>query len=92
VDFWVPGQPGLQSEFQDSRGYTKKPCLKKAKQTNKQTEKKQTKQKNLKRRKEKGIKKEIYTETENNSNNNMLKLLNFCTGVLYHQNLWLYTF
>ena len=30
------GQPGLQSEFQDSQGYTKKPCLEKPK-TNKQT-------------------------------------------------------
>jgi hypothetical protein len=28
-DFWVRGQPGLQSEFQDSQGYTEKPCLKK---------------------------------------------------------------
>ena len=37
VDFWVPGQPGLQSEFQDSQGYTEKPCLEKPKQTNKQT-------------------------------------------------------
>jgi hypothetical protein len=27
VDFWVWGQPGLQSEFQDSQGYTEKPCL-----------------------------------------------------------------
>jgi hypothetical protein len=25
VDFWVRGQPGLQSEFQDSQGYTEKP-------------------------------------------------------------------
>jgi hypothetical protein len=33
VDFWVWGQPGLQSEFQDSQGYTEKPYLK---QTNKQ--------------------------------------------------------
>jgi hypothetical protein len=32
------GQPGLQSEFQDSQGYTEKPCLEK--QTNKQTNKK----------------------------------------------------
>jgi hypothetical protein len=24
---WVPGQPGLQREFQDSPGYTEKPCL-----------------------------------------------------------------
>jgi hypothetical protein len=29
ADFWVPGQPGLQSEFQDSQGYTEKPCLEK---------------------------------------------------------------
>jgi hypothetical protein len=29
--FWVQGQPGLQSEFQDSQGYTEKPCLKKKK-------------------------------------------------------------
>jgi hypothetical protein len=30
------GQPGLQSEFQDSQGYTEKPCLEKPKpQTNK---------------------------------------------------------
>jgi hypothetical protein len=29
VNFWVRGQPGLQSEFQDSQGYTGKPCLKK---------------------------------------------------------------
>jgi hypothetical protein len=35
------GQPGLQSEFQDSQGYTEKPCLKKQKQTNKKV--KQTK-------------------------------------------------
>jgi hypothetical protein len=25
------GQPGLQTEFQDSQGYTEKPCLKKQK-------------------------------------------------------------
>ena len=31
ADFWVWGQPGLQSEFQDSQGYTEKPCLKKKK-------------------------------------------------------------
>jgi hypothetical protein len=41
ADFWVRGQPGLQSEFQDSQGYTEKPCLEKTKQkTNKQTNKK----------------------------------------------------
>jgi hypothetical protein len=32
VDFWVRGQPGLQSEFQDSQGYTEKPCLEKEKE------------------------------------------------------------
>jgi hypothetical protein len=31
ADFWVLGQPGLQSEFQDSQGYKEKPCLKKTK-------------------------------------------------------------
>jgi hypothetical protein len=25
--FWIRGQPSLQSEFQDSQGYTEKPCL-----------------------------------------------------------------
>jgi hypothetical protein len=41
VDFWVRGQPGLQSEFQDSHGYTEKSCLEKTKQTNKQKNQKQ---------------------------------------------------
>jgi hypothetical protein len=40
ADFEVQGQPGLQSEFQDSQGYTEKPCLEK---TNKQTNKKEYK-------------------------------------------------
>jgi hypothetical protein len=31
VDFCVRGQPDLQSEFQDSQGYTEKPCLGKKK-------------------------------------------------------------
>jgi hypothetical protein len=31
ADFWVRGQPGLQSEFQDSQGYTEKSCLGKTK-------------------------------------------------------------
>jgi hypothetical protein len=38
VDFWVRGEPGLQSEFQDSQGYTEKPCLK---ETNKQNHQQQ---------------------------------------------------
>jgi hypothetical protein len=29
------GQPGLQSEFQDSQGYTEKPCLRKKKKKKK---------------------------------------------------------
>jgi hypothetical protein len=32
ADLWV-----LQSEFQDSQGYTEKPCLEKQQKTNKQT-------------------------------------------------------
>jgi hypothetical protein len=32
---WVWGQSGLQSEFQDSQGYTEKPCLKKQKEKKK---------------------------------------------------------
>jgi hypothetical protein len=35
ADFWVRGQPGLQSEFQDSQGYTEKPCLEKKKKKKK---------------------------------------------------------
>ena len=34
-DFWVWGQPDLQSAFQDSLGYTEKPCLKKQNKTKK---------------------------------------------------------
>jgi hypothetical protein len=40
MNFWVRGQPVLQSEYQDSQGYTeKKTCLKEQKQN--QTNKKQ---------------------------------------------------
>ena len=35
VDFWVRGQPGLQSEFQDSQGYTEKPWKQKIKEQGK---------------------------------------------------------
>ena len=31
TDLWVQGQSSLQSEFQDSQGYTEKPCLEKPK-------------------------------------------------------------
>jgi hypothetical protein len=40
ADFWVRGQPGLQSEFQDSQGYTEKRCLKKPKNQKKKKKKK----------------------------------------------------
>jgi hypothetical protein len=43
ADFWVRGQPGLQSEFQDSQGYTEKPCLEKPKQKQKQKQNKKKK-------------------------------------------------
>jgi hypothetical protein len=33
------GQPCLQSEFQDSQGYTEKPCLKKTKKKRKKEKK-----------------------------------------------------
>jgi hypothetical protein len=36
ADFGVRGQPGLQSEFQDSQGYTEKPCLEKTKKNKKE--------------------------------------------------------
>jgi hypothetical protein len=45
VDFWVWGQPGLQNEFQDSQGYTEKPCLEKPKKKKKNQKKKQRKKK-----------------------------------------------
>jgi hypothetical protein len=38
VDFRVRGQPGLQREFQDSQGYTEKPCLEKTKKKKKKKE------------------------------------------------------
>jgi hypothetical protein len=47
-NFWVRGQPDLQSEFQDSQDYTEKPCLEKTKQNkNKKTKAKTKKTKNL---------------------------------------------
>ena len=41
ADFWVWGEPGLQSEFLDSQGYTEKRCLEKPQQQ--QNKNKQTK-------------------------------------------------
>jgi hypothetical protein len=39
ANFWVRGQPGLQSEFQDSQDYTEKSCLKKPNQKRKKKKK-----------------------------------------------------
>ena len=48
ANFWVRGQPGLQSEFQDSQSYTEKSCLEKTKkQTNKNKQKQNTKKTNF---------------------------------------------
>ena len=38
----VPSQPGLQSEFWDSQGYTEKPCLEKNQKQKKEKKKKST--------------------------------------------------
>jgi hypothetical protein len=55
ADFWVRGQPGLQSEFQDSQGYTKKPVLKKQK-----TKKQQQQKRNKKKKATQGLYKTIH--------------------------------
>jgi hypothetical protein len=49
ADFWVQGQPSLHSEFQDSQGYTEKPCLEK----NQKTKEKKRKEKKRKEKKRK---------------------------------------
>jgi hypothetical protein len=55
ADFQVQGQPGLQSEFQDSQGYTEKPSLEKARSDTalKKKEKKRKEKKKRKRKKKK---------------------------------------
>jgi hypothetical protein len=50
ANFRVLGQPGLQSEFQDSQGYTEKPCLKKQNKTKTKTNKNKQKPKKKKKR------------------------------------------
>ena len=45
ADLRVQGQPGLQGEFQDSQGYTEKPCLEKTTPPKKKPKKNKTKQK-----------------------------------------------
>ena len=46
-DFWVRGQPGLESEFQDSQGYTEKPGLKTNKQERKEKKERKDKTRHL---------------------------------------------
>jgi hypothetical protein len=58
ADFWVRGQPGLQSEFQDSLGYTEKPCLEKPKNIKKIKNKWNKKKERKEGRKEEGRKEE----------------------------------
>jgi hypothetical protein len=48
VHFWVPSQAGLQSEFQNSQGYTEKPCLKKQNKTTATTKQKNSTNKQTK--------------------------------------------
>ena len=42
AEFWVQGQPGIHSEFQDSQTYTEKPCLETKQNKTKQNKNKQT--------------------------------------------------
>jgi hypothetical protein len=42
ADFWVRGHPGLQSELQDSQGYTEKSCLETLSPQTKQNKQQQT--------------------------------------------------
>ena len=51
-DFRVPGQPGLQTEFQDSQGYTEKPCLEKPKGREREKMKKKEKEKEREKERE----------------------------------------
>jgi hypothetical protein len=41
---WVQGLPGLESKFQDSQGYTEKPCPEKKQNKTKQKKNQETKQ------------------------------------------------
>jgi hypothetical protein len=61
ADFRVRGQPGLQSEFQDSQGYTDKPCLEKPNQTKQNKKTKQTNKKKNKKKKRKKKEKKYAT-------------------------------
>jgi hypothetical protein len=70
ADLWVRGQPGLQSYFQGSQGYTEKPCLEKPK-PKKQKTNKQTKKQNKKQNKTKNpqVKHIVRNETKSRDGN-----------------------
>jgi hypothetical protein len=57
VDFWVRSQPGLQSEFQGSQGYTEKPCLEKQ---NKTTKKRRKGRKRREKKRREGITGKVF--------------------------------
>jgi hypothetical protein len=52
TDFCVRSQPGLESEFQDSQGYTEQPCLKNKTKQNKTNKTKQKQQKKKTKKKD----------------------------------------
>jgi hypothetical protein len=56
ADFWVWGQPGLQSEFQDSQGYTEKFCLENKTKTKTKTKQKEKKTNNTHTHRESEVK------------------------------------
>jgi hypothetical protein len=55
ADFSVQGHPGLQSEFQDSQGYTEKPCLKNKNKNKNPKKKKGGKEGKIKKKQEKNV-------------------------------------
>jgi hypothetical protein len=59
ANFYVQGQPGLQSKFHDSQGNTEKSCLRKKEKRKERKEKKRKE----KKRKEKIVKKPEGTES-----------------------------
>jgi hypothetical protein len=61
ADLWVWGQPGPQSEFQDSQGYTEKLCLK-TKQNERKEERKEERKKERKEGRKEGRKEERKEE------------------------------
>jgi hypothetical protein len=69
----------LQSEFQDSQGYTEKPCLEKPKNQKKQKTKKTKKQKTKKPKKQKQQQQKIPPPKKPKSKKNYYEDSNFCS-------------